>query len=320
MNTVAFGELSAAHVPLRRELPFAYALAVLSRQSNGAVYVWTGCSTPADLEQPFKWMSVTKALVAVTFWIQSLPQMGNRILPLEALVPPPAPPGVTLRDLLAHCSGLPFDNPQREAKHPEERMGVHFGIAPPQARVISPFTKRVYSNYSFEVAVRFAEEKLSENWIDWVRRTLLRPLGMTSTNLATSPAWGATGSITDLARLAAELLSPVRTPLSPTDIARFTLPVHPGLRGMLPGYGHHRDNLWGTGVELHGHKTPHYLPESFPPEVFGHFGQSGSFIWIDQGAGVAGVFLGAEDFGSIHKALWPELNTQMRQLALSARS
>lgn len=319
MNTVAFGELSPGHIPVRHEVPFPYALAVLSRQANGDVYVWTGGGRE-DLEQSFKWMSVTKALVSTAFWVQSLPQPDGQTLPLDTPVPPPAPPRVTLRDLLAHCAGLPFDNPHPDDDQaPASQMGVRFGIASPQAAPIAPFTKRIYSNYSFEMAASFAALRLATPWTQWVTRTILHPLGMNSTKLVGSPAWGATGPIRDLAKLAAELLNPTRTPLRPSDIAGFTRPVHPGLRGVLPGYGHHRDNLWGTGVEIHGHKTPHYLPPEFPPEVFGHFGQSGSFIWVDFDSGAAGAFLGAQNFSAAHKALWPEINTQMRHLALSAQ-
>lgn len=320
MNTVAFGELSPGHIPLRHEVPFPYALAVLSRQGSGDIYVWTGGSSRADLEQSFKWMSVTKVLVSTAFWVQSLPQLDGQILPLDTSVPSPAPPGVTLRDLLAHCSGLPFDNPHPDGvQDSKNQLGMRLGITSPQAATIAPFTKRIYSNYGFEVAASFAATKLAMPWTQWVARTILHPLGMSDTKLVGSPAWGATSPINDLAKLAAELLNPTRTPLSSSDIAGFARPVHPGLRGMLPGYGHHRDNLWGTGVEIHGHKTPHYLPPEFPSEVFGHFGQSGSFIWVDLGAGVAGVFLGGQNFGSIHKSLWPQLNTQMRHLALSAQ-
>lgn len=312
VGTVAIGQLTPEHLPTRREFGFPYALAVLSRQPSGDVYVWTGSATPKDLERPFKWMSVTKFLVATAFWVQSLPSAGSTVMPLDLAVGPPAPPGVRLVDLLAHCSGLPFDAPA-------DNMGIRFGIANPDERAIEPFTKRVYSNYNFELAGAFAESRLGVPWNDWVGRVITGPLGMNGTKLSDSPAWGAVGPIVDLARLAAEMLSPSRSGLAAADIDRFSAPVHPGLRGVLPGYGHQKDNLWGAGVEIHGAKTPHYLPESFPPEVIGHFGQSGSFIWVDREAGAAGVFLGAEPFGPVHKALWPRLNAEIRQLALLAR-
>ena len=162
---------------------------------------------------------------------------------------------------------------------------------------------------------------MGKPWADWVRETVLEPLGMNGTVLSHSPAWGAVGPVSDLARLAGELLSPEAGILGFTerDLDGFCAPQHPGLRGLLPGYGPQKDNLWATGVELHGVKSPHYLPVSFPPEVIGHFGQSGSFIWVDRVAGTAGAFLGAQKFGPVHKALWPDLNAQIRELALLAQ-
>lgn len=322
MDAFKFENLSAEQIPTRHEFDFPYALGVLSRQSNGTVATWIGCSTPNVLEQSFKWMSVTKFLVAVSFWIQSLPKMGVDALSLDSPVGTPVSAEVSLRDLLAHCAGLPFDAPIADTTAVNEtiQMGVALGIAQPHERVICPFTKRVYSNYGFEIAGQIVQKRLGETWINWVHRVLLTPLGMGDTKLAGSPAWGATGPVLDLAKLAAEILSPRKTGLSAEDIERFTLPVHPGLRGILPGYGHQRDNLWGIGVELHGSKSPHYLPESFPPEVFGHFGQSGTFIWIDQMSGVAGVFLGERNFGAPHKTFWPRLNAEIHELAVEVQS
>ena len=48
--------------------------------------------------------------------------------------------------------------------------------------------------------------------------------------------------------------------------------------------------------------------------AFGHFGQSGSFIWVDPVAGRQAVFLGAEPFGRAHAAAWPALNDQILAL------
>lgn len=322
MSTVAFGQLEPEHLPTRHQFSFPYSLALLSRQKNGDVYVWTGGSAPDAVDRSFKWMSVTKLLVAVSFWVQSLPGSGYQgiVLPLDTPAGPPLDSRVVLQDLLSHSSGVPFDAPSStDGQARDSRMGVRFGVAHPEQSLRPPFTKRIYSNYGFELAGGLAREALGLEWADWVRRAILEPLGMRSTKLAGSPAWGATGPIVDLAKLAAELLSPRVLGLTESDLLRFTAPQHPGLRGVLPGYGFHKDNLWATGVELHGVKVPHYLPASFPPEVFGHFGQSGSLVWIDRAAGVAGAFLGTQKFGPMHKALWPSLNTEIRQLALLAQ-
>lgn len=316
--SLAFGTLETAHLPARHRFDFPYALAVLSRQRDGSVYAWTAGDSPDSLNRSFKWMSVTKFLVAIGFWVQKRGSNASAV-PLDFWAPAGGflPDSVRVVDLLAHCAGLPFDAPRESASAPAG-LGVKFGVAPLNQCSIPPFTKRIYSNYSFEVATQIACEKLGMSWTDWIAAALLKPLGMNGTKLAESPAWGAVSPISDLARLAAAVLSPEQLGLTDAEVARNTAAVHPGLRGVLPGYGHQRDNLWAAGVELHGNKSPHYLPEDFPPDVIGHFGQSGSFIWVDRAAGAAGVFLGEKPFGLEHKEIWPSLNAQIRQLALLA--
>ena len=49
-------------------------------------------------------------------------------------------------------------------------------------------------------------------------------------------------------------------------------------------------------------------------QTFGHFGQAGSFIWVDPATGRSAAFLGAKPFSQIHKRLWPLLNQQIAAL------
>ena len=356
-SAVLFGELGPEHLPARRGFDFPYALGVLTRLHDGRVVCWLGASPDREvLYQPFKWMSVTKFAVAVAFWVAASPvevpgarsrveagcgvsqaEAGSSLagmaavggvgaraaLDLEADVSallPQIPPGVSLADLLSHSAGLPFDAPLGTPGSPDFQMGVDFGISTPEANNVPPGTKRIYSNYSIETAVQVAAGKLGLSWTDWVKSAVLEPLGMTGTILADSPSWGAKGPVTDLARLAGSLLFAQPTLLSAAEVQRWTAPRHPGLRGILPGWGFQKDNLWATGVELHGHKFPHWMPPDFPPGVFGHFGQSGSFIWVDRASGSAGVFLGGAPFGPKHREIWPQLNAEIRQLALLGQS
>lgn len=73
--------------------------------------------------------------------------------------------------------------------------------------------------------------------------------------------------------------------------------VHPGLKGVLPGYGLQNPNDWGLGFEIRGAKSPHWTGSSSSRRTFGHFGQSGTFLWVDPGAGAACVALTDRDFG-----------------------
>ena len=55
----------------------------------------------------------------------------------------------------------------------------------------------------------------------------------------------------------------------------------PGLSGVLPGFGSQRPNDWGLGFEIRDGKTPHWTGSANSGRTFGHFGQSGTFLWVD---------------------------------------
>ena len=82
----------------------------------------------------------------------------------------------------------------------------------------------------------------------------------------------------------------------------------PGLAGVLPGYGTQRPNDWGLGFELRDGKSPHWTGSRNSARTFGHFGQSGTFIWVDPAADLALVVLTDRDFGDWAHPLWPALS------------
>lgn len=233
--------------------------------------------------QNFRWASVTK--IAATLAIMVAVQEGD--LKLED---PGGPKGSTLRHLIAHTSGLSFDTDTVLAK---------------------PGRRRIYSNRNIEVAANLAQQATSTPFPQWLESVVLMPLGMSATTLEGSPAYGITGTIDDLTLLGQELLTP--TILTPRWDHEYVSPQFPGLTGVLPGFGRQKDNLWGLGVEIRGHKSPHWTAPSAHPTTFGHFGQSGSFLWVDRTRGVCAAFLGQERFGEIHAQLWPQLNEQILQ-------
>ena len=131
-------------------------------------------------------------------------------------------------------------------------------------------------------------------------------MGMGSTTLDGSPGHGATSTVADLALLAAELRVP--TLLAPETMAEARSVQFPGLNGVLPGLGHQRPNDWGLGFELRDHKSPHWTGAQSSPATFGHFGQSGTFLWVDPdaaGGPAACVVLTDRDFGEWAKEAWP---------------
>jgi hypothetical protein len=54
----------------------------------------------------------------------------------------------------------------------------------------------------------------------------------------------------------------------------------------------------GLGVELRGHKVPHYIPATVAATSFGHGGTSGCVAWYDPMTTIAWAILGCRTFES----------------------
>jgi CubicO group peptidase (beta-lactamase class C family) len=210
-----------------------------------------------------------------------------------ALDEPAGPPGSTVRLLLCHASGLPFD-----------------GTKP----IARPGSRRIYGNAAMEQLADLVAARSGLPFADYVREAVLEPLGMADTTPGRSPAHGARSTIPDLLRFADELLHPGRV-LAPATLATAIEPHLPDLDGVLPGFGSQRPNPWGLGFEVHGHKAPHWMPPTASPRAFGHFGQSGSFLWVDPDAGVACAALSEEPFGDWAREAWPALGDAVLRAA-----
>ncbi|HEY7208442.1 MAG TPA: serine hydrolase domain-containing protein [Gaiellaceae bacterium] len=230
---------------------------------------------PRDLHLP--WASVTKLLSALA----TLVAVEEGTVDLDE---PAGPPGSTLRHLLAHASGLPF-----EAGAP---------IAPVGRR-------RIYSNAGFEVAAELLEARAGMSFDVYLREAVLGPLGLRG-SLAGSPAWGYTGPLDDLLALGRELLAP--TLVAEETLAEAAAVQFPGLDGVLPGFGRMQPNDWGLGFELRDAKSPHWTGSRNSPRTFGHFGRSGTFLWVDPVARIACACLTDEPFGAWARQEWPELS------------
>jgi len=192
---------------------------------------------------------------------------------------------ITVRHLLAHASGLPMDE---------------------GAPVTTVGKKRIYSNWGFEILGRLVSERVGMPFPDHLDVEVLVPLGMTDTRLDGSPAYAAEGTVTDLLAFARELLDPHLLDAELFDDA--TRPVFAGLDGVVPGFGRQRPNPWGLGFEIRDDKDPHWTGGRHAPETFGHFGASGSFVWVDPTRDLAAALLADQDFGRWAKEAWPAFN------------
>ncbi|TXS54995.1 serine hydrolase domain-containing protein [Streptomyces sp. t39] len=192
------------------------------------------------------------------------------------------PDGATVRHLLAHTSGLAFDEHRIQA---------------------APGARRIYSNAGFEVLGDHIAKATDIPFADYLHQAVLEPLGMTSTTLEGSPAKDGVSTVDDLVRFAAEVQAPRL--LDPRTVLEAMTVVHPGLSGILPGYGSQKPNDWGLGFEIRDGKSPHWTGASSSPRTVGHFGQSGTFLWIDPDAGAACVALTDRAFGPWAIEAWP---------------
>ncbi|WP_420835703.1 serine hydrolase domain-containing protein [Actinomyces ruminis] len=269
---------------------FGFPVALIATErvdgTGGAFPEFRVLAQVGDVHAVYPLASLTKPIVA---W-SALAAVDRHLLDLDA---PAAPelPGATIRDLLAHASGIAFDSDAV--------------LAPPRHR-------RIYSNRGFELLGRRLEEATATPLEEWVETSVLEPLGMASVRIPGSPAHSGTGNAADLAAFARELAAPTLVSSALAEAAR--RPVHPGLPGVLPGYGRQDPNDFGLGLEIRGAKQPHWTASTGSPETFGHFGQSGSFIWVDPVARRQAVFLGERPFGAVHRRLWPELSAQILAL------
>ena len=231
-----------------------------------------------DMERVLRWASVTKLVTALA--VLSTVEAG--VIYLDE---PAGPPGSTVRHLLAHASGLGFEG---------------------DAILAAPGTMRIYSNPGFDRLGELVATRLGMSFESVVRARILEPLGMTGISVVGRPSQGLIGPLSAMAGLARELLRP--TTISATTLDGATRVVFPGLRGVLPGVGRFDPLDWGLGFELRDRKVPHWTGALNASSTFGHFGGSGSFLWVDPELDHALVCLTDREFGPWALEAWPALS------------
>ncbi|MBA3567329.1 MAG: beta-lactamase family protein [Actinobacteria bacterium] len=193
------------------------------------------------------------------------------------------PPGSTVRHLLAHASGLPFDG--------------HEPIAPPGRR-------RIYSNEGFRVLAEHLATQAEMPFSEYVRAAVCEPLEI-DLDPEGDPGSGMHASLDDVLAIASELLTPRL--VAPETVAEMTTVQFPGLTGVLPDHGRFDPLDWGLGVQLNTRPAT-WMGSRTTLRAFGHFGGSGTFLWVDPGAQVACVALTDREFDDWAKEVWPALS------------
>lgn len=237
----------------------------------------------------------TLGIAGDTNWVTRIASVSKLLVGFSALVAieeesiglddPAGPPGSTVEHLMAHASGLGFDTDDVLAQ---------------------PGRRRIYSNTGIEALARHLESRTGMEVETYLRSGLLDPLGLTATDLRGSPAHGIWSNVEDLLVFAREVMAP--TLLSPQTLAAATRPHFDDLSGVLPGVGSFDPNPWGLTFEIKGAKDPHWTGRHNSPATFGHFGGSGTFLWVDPEAGLAAVAITSREFDSWALDLWPDFS------------
>jgi CubicO group peptidase (beta-lactamase class C family) len=232
-----------------------------------------------DADRVFELASVTKLLTAATIHLGV--EEGSISLDDEL-----DERGATIADVLSHAGGL----------------------APNGVALDEPGRRRIYSNGGYELVASSLEAATEMAVNDYMHEGLFVPLGMHATTLSGSPAHGAQSTVRDLVRFITRLSSL----LAPQTLELMVRPYLPELIGVLPGYGRQTPNPWGLGPEIRGDKSPHWTGVANSRFTWGHFGQSGTFLWVDPEVDVAVVVLTDQPFGDWAVPLWPAFSDAVR--------
>jgi len=245
----------------------------VSFAAAGVVHGDGRVETHGDTRRAVRLASVSKPVAALA----TLVAAEEGVVDLDD---PAGPPGSAVRHLLAHASGLPFEGTEP--------------IAPPGRR-------RIYSNAGFRVLAGHLEERAEMPFAEYVRAAVVEPLGL-GLDPSGDPGSGMHASLEDVLALARDLLAP--TLVAPETLAEMTSVQFPGLTGVLPDHGRFELLDWGLGVQRNT-RPASWMGARVSSSTFGHFGGSGTFVWVDPEPGIALAVLTDREFDEWAKDAWP---------------
>lgn len=304
--------------------------------SNGGI-VATRSAGPARPEVAvtdqtlFAIASVTKPITAATVMtlvdrgLVSFDEPVNRLVPEFRAQPDGAAanpelerlrPTITVRQLLAHTSGLPEDLAARDDRYTEpldlETIVTAMCRAPLQS---APGERVRYSNTGYGVLTRLVENLTDEPFWDVARTNVFDRLGLSDivaqpgpelaprlaivgdanqpgTELETynSPYWrslavpwgGLYATPTAAVQFAAAFLAGGPRCLSEASVQAMTTDQAQGVSGGVESGRVSWDVAhWGLGWEVKGTKRRHWTGELTSPRTFCHFGHAGTLLWAD---------------------------------------
>lgn len=278
-----------------------------------------GAATPSSR---FALASLTKPIVAAA----CLVAVEEGALELEG----PVAADASLADLLAHVSGLPFDDAAARRVQLDPAAGwaevaSAYGAVQPEAPRGS---RRTYSNVGYAVAASVLEGATGIGYASYADAAVIRPLGMAGTTFGCAaddpsvvavqepgllghgeqlfngprfralgvPQSGAYGTATDYIALLRFVLDEGRAAngaalLAPETCALLRTNRGGALPGGVGGFMEWDRCDWAIGFELRDGKVPHWTGDALSPEAFTHFGASGTLAFGDPATGACGVIL-----------------------------
>jgi beta-lactamase class C len=237
-----------------------------------------------------------------------------------------ARPGVTIRSLLCHTSGLPIDLSGGAAPYAPGLDWPKLRAACLEAQLeAAPGTRVRYSNVGYGLLAAIVEGHAEQPFGTALRALVLDPLGVE-------------GSLGDEPPRPPAVLADVRGRHSGTELVPFNsafwrslalpwaglLTTAEGALKLVRAFGDHPAGFlkpetraeatrnqagdlaggfvpplewapcpWGLGPDLRGAKQPHWAPAQAGADSFGHSGASGCLAWASPAADVAWAILGA---------------------------
>lgn len=271
--------------------------------------------------------SITKLATALT--VLRLVDAGALGLndPLARYVPDAeaAQPGVTVRALLCHSSGLPQDFPNEAElyliKMNWESLASRCLTVPLER---APNTRVLYSNVGYGLLALIVERLTDKSFRANLQSQVIQPLGIeaylgmepprTPVRIAgvrsrhagterepfNSRHWRSralpwAGLLTSARGALALLRAFAGDPhdyLSEDLRREATSDQTGGLPGGYGGRFDYQSSPWGLGPDIRDTKKPHWAPDNSSERTFGHAGASGCVAWCDPDAGVAWSILG----------------------------
>jgi beta-lactamase class C len=237
-----------------------------------------------------------------------------------------AEPGVTIRRLLCHTSGLPLDVADTSAPYAPGLDWPKLATACLLTSLETPPDRRVqYSNVGYGLLAIIVEQHTGQDFPAALADLVLGPLGVEGYLGAEPPRTPAALAGTR-GKHVGGALEPFNSPFWRSlglPWAGLVTTVDGALAivrafqsrpaGFLPAAARaeatrsHTGDLgggfvaplfwprcpWGLGPEVRGQKTPHWVPLEAGPDSFGHSGASGTLAWCAPARDLAWAILGA---------------------------